>query len=97
MCRQLATSITPQDLEFNRVHRALGLHSTDLNRLRDVIYCLHRYSHKDLILCRAWEVGDINFDRAKVKILPDLSKATLQRRALLCPLLDKLRQLGFTY
>lgn len=34
---------------------------------------------------------------AEVKILPDLSKATLRQRALLRPLLDLSWQKGFTY
>lgn len=39
----------------------------------------------------------MDFDGATVKILPDLSRATLHRRALLRPVLNMARQLGATY
>lgn len=93
----LAIPVPPQDLEFDRMHRTLGPHSADLNRPRDVICCLHHYAHKELTIRKAWEAGKIDLDGASVKILADLSRATLQGRALLCPLLDKIRQLGGTY
>lgn len=94
---RLATSLTPQDIEFDRMHRALSPRSMDPNRPRDFICCLHRYSHKDLILRRAWEVGDFDFEGATVKILPDLFRATLQQRALLHTILDTFWLMGFTY
>lgn len=59
-----------------------------MDRLRDIICRVHHYSHKELILLKAWETGDIDFDEASLWILPDLSRMTLQRRALLKPVLE---------
>lgn len=78
------------NMELSRVHRALGPKHTDPNRPRDVICHLH-------ILRKAWETGIIELDCARVKILPDVSKPTLQRRALLRPVLDQITQTGCTY
>lgn len=58
---------------------------------------VHHYSHKELLLRKAWEKEDTEFDGATLKILPDLSRATLQRRALLKPVLEVARQAGITY
>lgn len=55
ICRQTSTSIAPQDLEFDR-----ALATQIQNRPRDIICPLHRYSQKYLILCKAWEVGEID-------------------------------------
>lgn len=94
--RKVAGNSLPTSLEFEWIHRALGPRSTDPNRPLDVCR-IHHYTHKENILRRAWEVGDVDFDGASVKTLPDLSRETLQRRALLHPVLDLARQLGITY
>lgn len=86
-----------EPLELNQVHRVLSPKSTDPNRPRDVICRLHRYTHKKMILMKAWTMRTTDFDSDAIKILPVLSKATLQRRALLWPLLDQLQQLGHFY
>lgn len=75
----------------------MGPRSSDPDRPRDVICRLHHYTHKENILHSAWEAGNIDFDGAAVRILPDLSRATLQRWALLRPVLEQALQLGFTY
>lgn len=49
---------------------------------------LHHCTHKETILRKAWEAGDIDFYGSPIRILPDLSRATLQFRALLCSVLD---------
>lgn len=95
--RKISDEILPANLEFDRIHRALGTHSTDPNQPRDVICWLHHYTHKEAIICKAWEAGNIDFDGVTVKILPDLSRAALQRSALLHPVLDLARQFGVTY
>lgn len=84
-------------LEQDRVQRALGPSSSDPSRPRDVICHTHHYTKRETILRSAWEHGDVDFDGATVKILPDLSRATLQRRALFSSILDLARQLGCTY
>lgn len=89
--------MAPQDLKFERVHRALGPRSTDLKRPRDILCCMLHYTHREIILRNAWELGEIIFSGSPIKLLADISRNTLQRRALLRPLLDKIMQLGGTY
>lgn len=84
-------------VEVDRVHRALGPRSADPGRPRDVVCRLLRYAQKERIVRRAWEQGKILRSGSQVKILPDLSRATLRRRALLKPILDLARRQGFTY
>lgn len=69
----------------------------DLDRPRDVICRIHQYTHKELVLHATYERGDITFDGAVVRIMPDLSKSTLQWRALLKPVLEAVRNAGITY
>lgn len=85
------------DIELDRVHRTLGPRPTDPSNPRDVVCRLHRYLQKEAILRRAWEHGDVDHNESRVRILPDLSRATLKRRAMLRPLLDLAKQKGFTY
>lgn len=87
----------PPSLAIDRVHRTLGPKSADPDRPRDVLCRLHRYSQKENILCKSWERGNIEFDGVQIQILPDLSRATLQRRALLKPALEVARRHGCTY
>lgn len=82
-------------IEIDRTHRALGPRSTDLGRPWDVVCRLLRFSQKDSILRRAWEMGEIDREGVPIKILPDLSRATLRHRALLGPVLDLAKQKGF--
>lgn len=87
----------PTSLELDRVHRTLGPKSPDPDRPWDVLCRLHRYTQKEIILRKAWDHGEVEFDGASIKILPDLSRATLQRRAQLRPVLDLARRKGCTY
>lgn len=84
-------------VEIDRAHRAMGPRAEDQDRPRDVICRLLRYAQKDRIVRGAWERGTVSVDGAPVTILPDLSRATLRRRAMLKPALELARQLGFTY
>lgn len=77
ICLQLATPPTPQVFEFERLHRSLGPRSVNLNRPREVICCFHRYAHKEMISRGVWETGEITYEASQMKILPDLSRATL--------------------
>ena len=85
------------EIEIERVHRAPGPKSLNLDRPRDIICRLYKYQQKEAILRTAWDIKDIVYEGAPVKILPDLSRATLQRRACLRPLLDLAREKGATY
>lgn len=88
---QKVLGTAPPKLELDQVHRTLGPKSPDPDRPRDELCRIHRYTQKDLILRKAWDYGEVEFDGAPIKILPDLSRATLQRRALLRPMLDLAR------
>lgn len=87
----------PEQIELDRIHRALGPKSADPLRPRNVVCRVHHYVHKEQILRKAWESDDPELDGATIKILPDLSRATLQRRAILKPLMDLARRKGATY
>lgn len=87
----------PPHLEIDRIHRTLGPKSTDPARPCDVLCRLHRYAQKETLLRKAWDQGEVEFDGAHIQILPDLSRATLQRRAMLKPVLELTRNLGCTY
>lgn len=57
----------------------------------------HHYAHKEIIARKAWESQDLELDGTALTILPDISRATLQRRALLKSLLDLARRHNATY
>lgn len=65
LCRVLGEAALT-DMEFDRIHRALGPRSPDLNRPWDIICRLNRYAHKELVIQRAWESGPIDFDGATI-------------------------------
>lgn len=66
-----------EHVTLDRIHRALGPRPSDPTRPRDVICRLHHYTHKEHIIWKAWEAGKPEFDGVSIKILPDLSRATL--------------------
>lgn len=86
-----------EPVKIDRVHRSSGPKWKDLSHPRDIICRLHHYSIKDAVIQRAWQAGTIRYEGTDIKILPDLSRAALQRRTLLQPLLDPLRAQGNTY
>lgn len=88
---------TKDPIKIDRVHSTIGPHSADPGRLRDVVCRLHHYVQKEAITKRAWSKGPLLQDGVEVRILPDLSRATLHQPALLRPLLDTLKAGGFTY
>lgn len=55
------------NLEFDRIHRTLGSRSTDPNRPCDVICRLHHYTHKEVLLRKAWEAASIDFEGSDIK------------------------------
>lgn len=83
--------------EFDRIHWALGPRSDDSARPCNVICRLYHYTHKETIARKAWEMHKLELDGVALKILPDISRATLQRQALLKPLLDLARRRNITY
>lgn len=95
--QQLTGEVIPVDLELDRIHRALGPRQSDPNRPRDVICRVHRFTQKEIIARKAWEVGAVEYEGASIKIMPDLSRAMLYRRGLLRPVLDIAHRQGATY
>lgn len=91
ICQQLAIPALPQALAFERVYRALGPPSVNVDRPRDVIGRFHQYAHKESINSKAWEKGDLELDRSGKTFTLTTLRATLQRRAMLRPLLDKIK------
>lgn len=89
--QQLAIPALPQALAFERVYRALGPPSVNVDRPRDVIGRFHQYAHKESINSKAWEKGDLELDRSGKTFTLTTLRATLQRRAMLRPLLDKIK------
>lgn len=62
---------------LDRVHRALGPKLLDPGQPRDFICRLQYYSQKEAIVRKAWNVGSLLHAGVEVKILPDLTRATL--------------------
>lgn len=84
-------------MDLDRVHRAFGQRSFDSSRPRDVLCRIHFFTTKDIIINRAWKKKTVDFEGVKLKILPDLSRNTLRRRAILKPLLSNVLGAGATY
>lgn len=66
---QVVLKSSQKTVELDRIHRAVGPRSNDPERPRDFVCRIHHYP--ELILRTAWEAGDIYFNRALIKILPD--------------------------
>lgn len=58
---------------------------------------IHHFPIKDLLVQTAWDHGTYDYLDGSVRVLPDLSRPTLQRRAMLHPLLEMLRKAGVEY
>lgn len=56
----------PAQLVFDKIHRAPSPLFNDPARSRDVVCRLHHYTHKEIVLRKAWETGAIDFDGASV-------------------------------
>lgn len=77
--RKISDDTLPANIKLDQIPRALGPRPTDPNRTLDVICRVHHYTHKESIIRKVWEAGDVDFNGATVKILPNLSRATLHR------------------
>lgn len=86
-----------ESLRFDRIHRALRPRNLAVELPRDVICRLHYFEDKNAVMIKLRNMQDIDFDGAKLHIFPDLSKATLDRRRVLKPLLERLQSEGITY
>lgn len=63
----------------------------------DILCRIHYFTIEELILHKARERGDIVLDGSKVYILSDLSIMTLDKRRVLHPLIDYLREHEIAY
>lgn len=63
----------------------------------DVVCYLDKFSLKERIVQRAWDLGPYDFRGSEVHILPELSSATLRRRGMLRSILSHIKQHGYTY
>lgn len=83
--------------KLDEVYRLAGPHSPDLSLPRDVVLQLHYFSGRELLTRRAWAHGPFEYRGGTVTILPDLSRATLQKWAILRPLLMAIKTAGYSY
>lgn len=82
-------------IEIDRVHRLAGPRRQDSPR--DVICRVHYYIVKEDIMRAAWDRGPFDYKGAKVILLQDLAKSTLDMRRVLKPLLSLITQKGGMY
>lgn len=85
------------DVMLDREHSAQGPRCTGPTRPRNVVCLLHRYTQKKIILRHARDRGDVEAEGSQIRILPDLSRATLRRRAIPRPLVELAKQKDLTY
>lgn len=95
--KQLLGDMPPEKLELDRIHRAPGQRFSDSSRPRDVLCRVHFFNTKDSIVNKAWKKKNVEFEGTKIQILPDLSRNTLRRRAIMKPMLQKIVQADATY
>ncbi|XP_066439048.1 uncharacterized protein [Eleutherodactylus coqui] len=86
-----------QQLEIDRIHRALGPRSTDPKRPRDIICRVHFFKEKEAIIRQARLCKDLAHEGSTILILPDLARRTLQQRKALKPVVDVLREQNIPY
>lgn len=68
-----------------------------MTRPRDNICCIHHYTQKEDIMRTACLASNIIFESSKISLFMDLSKHTLQMRALIKPLLALLQTRNISY
>ncbi|CAH2325623.1 Hypothetical predicted protein [Pelobates cultripes] len=87
---------TPQQIEFERAHRALRPRSLEEGP-RDLICCLHSFPVKDAIMKKARERPTWPYRGAQVSLYNDLFSITLEARRALRPVTSALRNNNVTY
>lgn len=93
--QQLSQSYTA--ILLDRAHRMPGPKPGHQGRPRNVLYRLHYVAEKKTLARKAWNKGPLRFGDSDVSVFPDLSRLTLQRRAILKPLRGAIRAQGGTY
>ncbi|CAH2246408.1 Hypothetical predicted protein [Pelobates cultripes] len=86
----------PEDIQFDRIHRALGPPRQD-GKPRDVLCCLHAYRLKESLMVTARGTDRIMFQGAEVALFQDLSSLTLDARRALRPITAALREKNVPY
>lgn len=88
---------TENTIKLDRVHRVAGPRNPPANRPRDVLCRVQYYCIREDILRTTWRMGWVEWDGAKVTILPDISKITLAMQRIAKPLLHHIKTHGETY
>ncbi|XP_071987838.1 uncharacterized protein [Engystomops pustulosus] len=83
-------------VKLDRANRALRPKTLGGNP-RDVICCVHDFGLKERIMSAARKNKNFNFNGDAIQLYQDLSGITLQKRRVLRPLLDILRENGISY
>ncbi|CAH2293019.1 Hypothetical predicted protein [Pelobates cultripes] len=94
--QEMAPDLTPNDLEIDRVHRALKPPNLNQATPRDIITRLHHFSAKEK-LTQAARYKQPKFKGISLTFFQDLSPLTLKKRRDLKPLTLALQQQGLKY
>ncbi|CAH2285063.1 Hypothetical predicted protein [Pelobates cultripes] len=85
-----------EDIQFDRIHRALGPPQQD-GKPRDVLCCLHAYRLKESLMTVTRGTDKIMFQGAEVVLFQDLSSLKLDARRALRPITAALREKNIPY
>ncbi|KAJ1216024.1 hypothetical protein NDU88_003630 [Pleurodeles waltl] len=96
LLRYVAPALKEQDIVLDRTHRA-GRPTRSLGQAQDILTCLHYYKQREVIMAAVRDTTSIEFEGHRVGMYQDLSMITLQRRRLLQPVTDLLREEGIRY
>ncbi|KAJ1125455.1 hypothetical protein NDU88_003887 [Pleurodeles waltl] len=92
----VAPALKEQNIVLHRTHRA-GRPAHVPGRAQDILTCLHNYKQKEVIMAAVCDTTSIEFEGHRISLYQDLSMITLQRRRLLRPVTDLLREEGIRY
>ncbi|KAJ1155429.1 hypothetical protein NDU88_008159 [Pleurodeles waltl] len=94
--RHVVPSFKEQDIVLDGTHRA-GRPAHTPGQAQDMLPCLHYYKQKEVIMVAIRDTTTIEFEGHRVGLCQDLSTLTLQRRRLLRPVTEILREEGIKY
>lgn len=84
-------------IKLDRANRVMHPRTLDMSILRDIVCKIHHFQVKDLLSQKAWDHGPYEYRAGSITVLPDLSRATLQCRTLIWPLLENFKQALIPY
>ncbi|KAJ1081905.1 hypothetical protein NDU88_002077 [Pleurodeles waltl] len=94
--RHVAPALKEQDTVLDKTHRA-GRPARAPGQAQDILTCLHYYKQREVIIVAVRDTTSIEFEGHRVGLYQDLSMIKLQRRRLLRPVTDLLREEGIRY